>query len=138
MLRCASQQVAADYANEFEKLFDGRFGTSKASAIGRNSAIWDRVVFRSHEPRGAVVGIHIQRETFSSSTQALDLARWKEPAPNRALQRALRMMVRKIEVVRVGKGSYTVRIWLPNAEIPLFRELDYYAGCFFEYALCTK
>ena len=54
----------------------------------------------------------------------LDPSRWQEPAPNRALQRALRMMVRKIEVVRVGEGSYTVKIWLPNADNLLFREID--------------
>jgi phosphatidylserine/phosphatidylglycerophosphate/cardiolipin synthase-like enzyme len=32
MLRVASRQVAADYANEFEQMFEGRFGTSKRSA----------------------------------------------------------------------------------------------------------
>jgi phosphatidylserine/phosphatidylglycerophosphate/cardiolipin synthase-like enzyme len=32
MLRFASRQVAADYAREFQQLFDGRFGTSKSSA----------------------------------------------------------------------------------------------------------
>ncbi len=32
MLRFASREIAADYANEFEQLFAGRFGTSKRSA----------------------------------------------------------------------------------------------------------
>jgi phosphatidylserine/phosphatidylglycerophosphate/cardiolipin synthase-like enzyme len=32
MLRIASRQVAADYAREFQQLFDGRFGTGKSSA----------------------------------------------------------------------------------------------------------
>ncbi len=32
MLRFASRQVAADYACEFQQLFEGRFGTSKSSA----------------------------------------------------------------------------------------------------------
>ena len=32
MLRFASRQVAADYANEFEQMFAGRFGTGKRSA----------------------------------------------------------------------------------------------------------
>jgi len=32
MLRFASRQIAADYAREFEQLFDGRFGTGKSSA----------------------------------------------------------------------------------------------------------
>src|SRR5215212_2735314 len=32
MLRFASRQIAADYSNEFEQLFAGRFGTSKRSA----------------------------------------------------------------------------------------------------------
>ena len=32
MLRIASRQIAADYANEFEQLFDGRFGSGKSSA----------------------------------------------------------------------------------------------------------
>jgi phosphatidylserine/phosphatidylglycerophosphate/cardiolipin synthase-like enzyme len=32
MLRFASRQVAADYAREFQQLFDGRFGTAKTSA----------------------------------------------------------------------------------------------------------
>jgi len=32
MLRFASHQVAADYAREFQQLFDGRFGTGKSSA----------------------------------------------------------------------------------------------------------
>ena len=32
MLRFASREVAADYANEFEQMFKGRFGTSKVSA----------------------------------------------------------------------------------------------------------
>jgi hypothetical protein len=32
MLRFASRQVAADYACEFQQLFDGRFGTAKSSA----------------------------------------------------------------------------------------------------------
>jgi len=32
MLRFASRQIAADYANEFEQMFEGRFGTSKRSA----------------------------------------------------------------------------------------------------------
>jgi phosphatidylserine/phosphatidylglycerophosphate/cardiolipin synthase-like enzyme len=32
MLRFASRQLAADYTNEFEQLFAGRFGTSKTSA----------------------------------------------------------------------------------------------------------
>jgi hypothetical protein len=32
MLRFASRQVAADYAREFQQLFDGRFGTGKSSA----------------------------------------------------------------------------------------------------------
>src|SRR6266545_6796040 len=32
MLRFASRQVAADYAREFQQLFDGRFGTAKSSA----------------------------------------------------------------------------------------------------------
>lgn len=32
MLRLASRQLAADYANEFEQMFAGRFGTSKRSA----------------------------------------------------------------------------------------------------------
>jgi phosphatidylserine/phosphatidylglycerophosphate/cardiolipin synthase-like enzyme len=32
MLRFASRQIAADYANEFQQMFAGRFGTSKASA----------------------------------------------------------------------------------------------------------
>jgi len=31
MLRFASRQAAADYTNEFEQMFAGRFGTSKAS-----------------------------------------------------------------------------------------------------------
>src|SRR5215212_10719970 len=31
MLRFASRQIAADYTNEFEQLFAGRFGTSKSS-----------------------------------------------------------------------------------------------------------
>jgi phosphatidylserine/phosphatidylglycerophosphate/cardiolipin synthase-like enzyme len=32
MLRFASSQIAADYTNEFEQMFAGRFGTSKRSA----------------------------------------------------------------------------------------------------------
>src|SRR5689334_20977371 len=32
MLRFASRQLAADYSNEFEQMFAGRFGTSKTSA----------------------------------------------------------------------------------------------------------
>ena len=32
MLRVASRQVAADYAREFQQLFEGRFGTGKSSA----------------------------------------------------------------------------------------------------------
>jgi len=32
MLRFASRQVAANYAREFQQLFDGRFGTAKSSA----------------------------------------------------------------------------------------------------------
>ncbi len=32
MLRVASRQVAADYAREFQQLFDGRFGSGKSSA----------------------------------------------------------------------------------------------------------
>jgi len=32
MLRFASRQVAADYAREFQQLFEGRFGTGKSSA----------------------------------------------------------------------------------------------------------
>jgi phosphatidylserine/phosphatidylglycerophosphate/cardiolipin synthase-like enzyme len=32
MLRFASRQIAADYTNEFEQMFAGRFGTSKHSA----------------------------------------------------------------------------------------------------------
>jgi len=32
MLRFASRQIAADYTNEFEQLFEGRFGTAKSSA----------------------------------------------------------------------------------------------------------
>src|SRR5919205_3572448 len=32
MLRLVSRQLAADYTNEFEQMFDGRFGTSKRSA----------------------------------------------------------------------------------------------------------
>jgi len=32
MLRFASRQLAADYTNEFEQMFAGRFGTSKRSA----------------------------------------------------------------------------------------------------------
>src|SRR3954465_5631141 len=32
MLRFANRQVAADYTNEFEQLFGGRFGTAKSSA----------------------------------------------------------------------------------------------------------
>src|SRR5215213_2091161 len=32
MLRFASRQIAADYAREFQQLFDGRFGTGKSSA----------------------------------------------------------------------------------------------------------
>jgi phosphatidylserine/phosphatidylglycerophosphate/cardiolipin synthase-like enzyme len=31
MLRFASRQIAADYTNEFEQMFEGRFGTSKSS-----------------------------------------------------------------------------------------------------------
>jgi phosphatidylserine/phosphatidylglycerophosphate/cardiolipin synthase-like enzyme len=31
MLRFACRQIAADYANEFEQMFEGRFGTSKTS-----------------------------------------------------------------------------------------------------------
>ncbi len=31
MLRFASREIAADYTNEFEQMFDGRFGTSKRS-----------------------------------------------------------------------------------------------------------
>jgi len=32
MLRFVSRQIAADYANEFEQMFAGRFGTAKRSA----------------------------------------------------------------------------------------------------------
>jgi phosphatidylserine/phosphatidylglycerophosphate/cardiolipin synthase-like enzyme len=32
MLRFASREIAADYVNEFEQIFAGRFGTSKRSA----------------------------------------------------------------------------------------------------------
>jgi len=32
MIRFVSRQIAADYSNEFEQMFDGRFGTSKRSA----------------------------------------------------------------------------------------------------------
>jgi phosphatidylserine/phosphatidylglycerophosphate/cardiolipin synthase-like enzyme len=32
MLRFASREIAADYAREFQQLFDGRFGTAKSSA----------------------------------------------------------------------------------------------------------
>src|SRR5215212_10678860 len=32
MLRFASRQIAADYTNEFEQMFEGRFGTGKSSA----------------------------------------------------------------------------------------------------------
>jgi hypothetical protein len=32
MLRFASRQVAADYAREFQQLFEGSFGTGKSSA----------------------------------------------------------------------------------------------------------
>ncbi len=32
MLRFVSRQIAADYTNEFEQMFEGRFGTAKSSA----------------------------------------------------------------------------------------------------------
>jgi phosphatidylserine/phosphatidylglycerophosphate/cardiolipin synthase-like enzyme len=32
MMRIVSRQLAADYANEFEQMFEGRFGTSKRSS----------------------------------------------------------------------------------------------------------
>lgn len=52
----------------------------------------------------------------------LDPARWEEPAANLALQRALRVMVRRIEVSRQSKGRYSVKIWLYDAENLLVSE----------------
>jgi hypothetical protein len=45
----------------------------------------------------------------------LDPARWEEPAVNAALQRALQVMVRRIEIFRVAPYNYTIKIWLPDA-----------------------
>jgi DNA invertase Pin-like site-specific DNA recombinase len=45
----------------------------------------------------------------------LDPARWEEPSVNAALQRALHIMVRRIEVLKVAQRNYTVKIWLPDA-----------------------
>ena len=50
----------------------------------------------------------------------LDPARWEEAAVNMALQRALRLIVQKIEVSREGPRNYTVSIWLLKAENLLF------------------
>lgn len=54
----------------------------------------------------------------------LDPKRWKVPSVNQALQRALRLMVRRIEVSQQGPGRYTAKIWLPDAESILFSESD--------------
>jgi hypothetical protein len=50
----------------------------------------------------------------------LDTARWAEPAVSMALQRALRLIVQKIEVSREGPRSYTVSVWLLKTESLLF------------------
>ncbi len=54
----------------------------------------------------------------------LDPNRWHEPRVTVALQRALHVLVRRIEVHRQSRGLYTIKIWLVKAENLLFSELD--------------
>ncbi len=53
----------------------------------------------------------------------LDPARWEEPSVNAALQRALHIMVRRVEVLKVAPQNYTVKIWLPDAVNWQFSEI---------------
>jgi site-specific DNA recombinase len=46
----------------------------------------------------------------------VDPERWQEPGVFKALQRALKLIVRRIEVVRQAEGRYQVKIWLPAPE----------------------
>ncbi|RRR77366.1 MAG: hypothetical protein EI684_01555 [Candidatus Viridilinea halotolerans] len=49
----------------------------------------------------------------------LNPARWQEPAVHLALQHALRIMVRRIDVGKQPSGRYNVSIYLPDvAQLP--------------------
>lgn len=91
---------------------------------------------------GAVDGVYAgilqwghKHNRFDEDTQArtltrtlqladVDTTRWQEPAVSIALQRALRLMVRRIEVTTQAPRQYSVEIWLPDAENLLFRDFE--------------
>lgn len=52
----------------------------------------------------------------------LDPARWQEARVRTALQRALHVIVRRVEIGKVASRDYTLRIWLPDAENLQFSE----------------
>jgi site-specific DNA recombinase len=82
--------------------------------------------------------VKAQQETLRAGLQTLDAQarnvgrtlqqadvdpkRWREPVVRTALQRALRLMVRRIEVTKQAPREYTLEIWLPDAANLLFRE----------------
>lgn len=93
---------------------------------------------RAEAVASKLTNLKTQQETLRAGLQTLDAQarnigrilqqadvgpkRWQEPAVRVALQRALRLMVRRIEVTRQAPRRYTLEIWLPDAANLLFRE----------------
>jgi hypothetical protein len=74
--------------------------------------------------RAGLLTLDAQARNVGRTLQQADVdpKRWREPAVRVALQRALRLMVRRIEVTRQAPRQYTLEIWLPDAANLLFRE----------------
>jgi DNA invertase Pin-like site-specific DNA recombinase len=98
----------------------------------------DAIAERAEEIVTELAAVKSQQETLRVGLETLDTQartvsrilsqadvdpeRWQEAAVNVALQRALRLLVRRIEVTRQGPRNYTIRIWLPDAENLLFSQ----------------
>lgn len=76
--------------------------------------------------RAGLETLDTQARTITRTLQQADVdtSRWQEPVVRMALQRALQLMVRRIEVTKQELRQYTVEIWLPDAANLLFREFE--------------
>jgi hypothetical protein len=103
------------------------------------SALRQALISRAEASNQALIDIEAQERTLQLGLESLEVqarntaamlsqpnldpARWAEPEVNSALQRALRVMVRKIHLSRQTNGKFTIEIWLSDALNGLFSEI---------------
>jgi DNA invertase Pin-like site-specific DNA recombinase len=130
------EQVAAETAQR-DEILDALIRDKTLTPILRQAmmeraeSVASKLTYRKTQQetlRAGLQTLDAQARNVGRTLQQADVdpKRWREPAVRAALQRALRLMVRRIEVSRQAPQQYTLEIWLPDAANLLVRE---FVGC---------